>query len=540
MDIAPPGIYPDEAINANQAITEPGKIFYQENNGREGLYINMIAASFSVFGISIWSFKIISALAGILSVLGLYLLTNLLFSDYGKNRARYTALFSSFFMAVSFWHINFSRIGFRAILVPLILIFSFYFLFKGIKTQKLWNFIVAGAIFGIGFHTYISFRVAVLLLGIILLLWLFSFRKHNLQKKFLIFASVFLIFVFITALPIGIYFLENPGDFMGRATGVSVFAQPNPVKALGVSFVAHMAMFNFFGDYNSRHNVPGSPILFWPVGLLFLIGFILSCVKLRDSMNPEEEYIFTLARKSKRATSLGLPSLHLKISGKKYNSFSLYFFLISWLFIMLLPGILSYEGIPHSLRCIGALPVVFIFTGIGACFLYKRIRRLCEKRGAPVIASEPTGERGNLIRKALPCLLILLCISFIFVQFNKYFITWGQNPETYNAFSYNCVAIGNYLNSLPDDAEKYVVINESGPNLPLPVETIKFIQHTQGKEQFTNYIFQDQIKDIKITDKPIYIVLMDKNEKLLSEIQTHFPEHEIIKYNDIWGVYYDR
>ena len=500
LDIAPPGIYPDEAINANQAITEPGKIFYQENNGREGLYINMIAASFSVFGISIWSFKIISALAGILSVLGLYLLTNLLFSDYGKNRARYTALFSSFFMAVSFWHINFSRIGFRAILVPLILIFSFYFLFKGIKTQKLLNFIVAGAIFGIGFHTYISFRVAVLLLGIILLLWLFSFKKHNLQKKFLIFASVFLIFVFITALPIGIYFLENPGDFMGRATGVSVFAQPNPVKALGVSFVAHMAMFNVFGDYNSRHNVPGSPILFWPVGLLFLIGFILSCVKLRDSINE-----------------------------KKYNSFSLYFFLISWLFIMLLPGILSYEGIPHSLRCIGALPAVFIFTGIGACFLYKKIRRHCER------GSEAT-ERGNLIRKLFPCLLILLCISFIFVQFNKYFITWGQSSEARNAFSYNCVAIGNYLNSLPDDAEKYVVINESGPNLPLPVETIKFIQHTQNKEQYTNYIFPHQIQDIEIIDKPIYIVSMDKNQDLLSQIQTHFPHGEIIKYNDIWGV----
>jgi hypothetical protein len=195
---------------------------------------------------------------------------------------------------------------------------------------------------------------------------------------------------------------------------------------------------------------------------------------------------------------------------------------------MLLPGILSYEGIPHSLRCIGAIPVVFIFTGMGACFLYKKIRKIVKK------------NKQTLICRALPILLILLGISFVFVQFTKYFVSWGQNPETYNAFSYNCVAVGNYLNSLPKNTDKYVIINEPGPHLPLPVETIKFIQHTQGKAEYTNYIFPNRIKDIENTDKPIYIILMDKNEKLLSEIQAHFPEHEIIKNNDIWGIHYDR
>ena len=38
----PPGLYPDEAINGNEAITNPGKLFYPENNGREGLFINVI------------------------------------------------------------------------------------------------------------------------------------------------------------------------------------------------------------------------------------------------------------------------------------------------------------------------------------------------------------------------------------------------------------------------------------------------------------------------------------------------------------------
>lgn len=36
LETIPPGLYPDEAINGNQAISEAGKIFYPENNGREG------------------------------------------------------------------------------------------------------------------------------------------------------------------------------------------------------------------------------------------------------------------------------------------------------------------------------------------------------------------------------------------------------------------------------------------------------------------------------------------------------------------------
>ena len=506
LDSNPPGIYPDEAINANQAIEEPGKIFYVENNGREGLYINLIATSFSIFGVSVWSFKIVSALIGILSVLGLYLLTNLILSQYYEKSSRgiatYIALFSSFFMATGFWHINFSRIGFRAILVPFILIFSFYFLFRGIKTQKLWNFILGGAIFGIGFHTYISFRVAVLLLGVIFLFWLLSYIKQKLYKKFFIFVSVFLIFVFIAALPIGMYFLENPADFMGRAGGVSIFTASSPIKALGKSLITHMAMFNFLGDYNWRHNMSGHPILFWPVGIFFLIGFAL-CVK--DTL----KHLIEIIRK--------------KLPTEQANKFFVSCFLLSWFFIMLLPGFLSSEGIPHCLRCIGAIPPVFIFAGIGAWFLFEKIKK-------------PISEnKEKLTGKMLVAVLILFTASFIFAQYHRYFISWGQNPQTQNAFSYNCVAVGNYLNSLPNDTEKYVIINEPGPHIPLPVETIKLIQHTQNKGGDTNYIFVEQINDIKKTDRPISIILMDKNQEMLNEIQIIFPDGKAIKTNDVWG-----
>ena len=58
LDQIPPGLYPDVAINGINATdalkNHDFKIFYPDNNGREGLFINLIALSFWLFGASIW------------------------------------------------------------------------------------------------------------------------------------------------------------------------------------------------------------------------------------------------------------------------------------------------------------------------------------------------------------------------------------------------------------------------------------------------------------------------------------------------------
>ena len=137
----PPGLYPDVAINGNDALqalkSGDFKAFYPENNGREGLFMNLIAASFWLFGASVWAIKIVPAILGILTILGIYLLTFHLFSfgrlmqkKFSGDAPKYIGLLAAFFTAVSFWHVNFSRLGFRAIMAPFCLVWSFYFLFK--------------------------------------------------------------------------------------------------------------------------------------------------------------------------------------------------------------------------------------------------------------------------------------------------------------------------------------------------------------------------------------------------------------------------
>jgi 4-amino-4-deoxy-L-arabinose transferase-like glycosyltransferase len=158
----PSSIYPDEAQNGvdGQIANATGnyKWFYPTNNGREGLFINIQAMSIKYLGNTTFALKIPSIIFGTLTVLGVFLLTYELFQSY------IAGLIAAYLIAFSYWAINFSRIGFRAIMLPFILSFAFYFLFKGLRTKKLHDFIIAGFIYGLGLHTYIAFRVSPLVL----------------------------------------------------------------------------------------------------------------------------------------------------------------------------------------------------------------------------------------------------------------------------------------------------------------------------------------------------------------------------------------
>ena len=132
----PPGFYPDEAMYANNSVEawETGhfKVFYPENYGREGLWPNIIGFFIVRFGHEPWIPRAVAAVFGILTVLGVYFLAKELFS-------KKIGLLASFFLATSFWHINFSRIGFRAIMAPFFLVWAVYFLslaLRQIKEQK--------------------------------------------------------------------------------------------------------------------------------------------------------------------------------------------------------------------------------------------------------------------------------------------------------------------------------------------------------------------------------------------------------------------
>lgn len=459
LDSIPPGLYPDVALNGNEALetlkTGNFKVFYPENNGREGLMMWLVAFSFQIFGVSIWSIKIVAALAGIFTVFGLYLLVKQILSEK-------IALLAGFFLATSFWHVNFSRLGFRAVLLPLFSVFAFYFLFRGFKTKKVLDFLLSALFFGLGFYTYTPYRLLVLLLPFLLIC--LPFLKND--KKTLLNIGVWLLVIFVVALPLGLYFFSHPQDFASRATGVSIFAAENPIRAFGQSLLSHLAMFNFRGDPNWRHNFSESPMLPWLLGILFLIGVLFS-----------------------------IKEIVVSVKNKNHQRLMSPLFLLSWFFAMLLPGVLTFEGIPHALRVVGVIPAVYIFVGLGAWRLFDKLE--------PIVKN----------RKALIATGYLALLALGFAEFNKYFFVWAKNPNVQGAFTKDYVEVGNYLNSLPDDIRKYVIVNEGGVKVPLPdgipmpAQTPMFVESAKYGRLRAIYLLPEDLSKIEDKENAVIVPL---------------------------------
>lgn len=125
----PPGLQYDEAYNGLDGLVamenRDYKIFYPDNNGREGLYINALAISMKLFGVSNFSIRLVSAFFGILTLVGFYFLLKEL------KLSKISILLGVFLIATSFWHLNFSHTVYRAVMVPFLLVWLLYFFFFG-------------------------------------------------------------------------------------------------------------------------------------------------------------------------------------------------------------------------------------------------------------------------------------------------------------------------------------------------------------------------------------------------------------------------
>jgi hypothetical protein len=504
----PPGLWVDEAMNGTNALEaiETGnyKLFYPENNGREGLWMNIISLSVRVFGTTPFAIRVCSAIVGSLTVLGIFLLAHECMRKYKEHSAEAAmiiALLSSFFLATSYWHINFSRIGFRAILVPFVTIFAFYFLFRGERTTKLIDFVVSGFFFGVGFHTYIAYRVtpAIILVYMCLVLLNYWLRSRPLKGTPLVDIykksgayryDILLAVMILVALPIGIYFLQNPQDFAGRTGQVSVLSSGSPITTLLKNIGLSLSMYLFHGDCNWRHNLPCRPELYAPVALFFVIGFAISLKKiLADSKN------FFL-------------SVRNKIAGFEFSIVD--WTLMAWFWVMLLPSVFSMEGLPHSLRSIGTIPPAFIFAGMGAYALYHAMRNIFIKRN---------------IKETIPPKIIaglaLLLIAYYPAQ--AYFVDWADNPTTKSQFTQNLVDTGDYLIANTNDPHKvYIIANQTDVlvhGLPVAVQVIEYI--TYRKIPPPAYLLPDQLAKIDGAS-PSRIIMMQFDENIRKELEQRF------------------
>ncbi len=526
IDAVPPGLYPDEAMNGNNALyalkTGDLQVFYPENNGREGLFINIQALSIKIFGNEPWTLRLISALFGIATIAGIFYLARELFKDkflpensnVGMNlKARdIIALAAAFFMAVSFWHINFSRIGFRAIMAPFFLIWGIYFLLSSLNKTTTLNtaraqakiiiFAVLGGLFyGLGFYSYIAYRAAPLLaLAVFLFYWLQN-KEWPVRRKILLCAFCFLFSAVIVAAPLGIYFLKSPSDFFGRSSQISVFSGEAPMKDFLINLGKTFGAFWFSGDANARHNLPGSPQLWRPIGILFALGLAAG--------------VYSFAKSSAK-------------SGFKM----IYLLLWSWLIIFSLPVAFSSEGLPHALRSILMLPAAIIFSAYGFWLIISSSVSWLEKN-ADFFPENSGLKELRRIKFEFFLLAAVFLGAHIAAAYSNYFTLWVRLPETYFAFSVPYTDMAKWLNNQSKELPKYVIVNADGvlvssPDdkkirpLPMPSQTLMFLTDSwpaeNQKKQNLNYVLPDELAAIDCS-QACAIIMLESDSSLKSELK---------------------
>lgn len=407
----PPGLTFDEAANGLDALDVLGgarSIFFLRHDGREPLFIYLQAASIAMLGATPFALRLTSALVGAATVPALYWMVREAFWGTAP-RPRWLAFWSALFLATSYWHLNFSRIGYRAIMVPLLacLVFAlFWRAWRGLsRTEGMpWaGLLGCGALVGASLYTYLAARFLPVLVAIEVGSDLVSHRHVPAEfRKRLLGLTVITVTALVVFSPLAAYFISHPGSFVARATDVSIYSSDLSVgdtaRDLWQSATGTAGMFTVSGDVNVRHNPAQRSILDPVTGIAFVAGLAVCLRRWRS-----------------------LPHL----------------FLLFWMVVFALPPILAATEIPHFLRSLAMAPAVCVVPVV-----------------ALLAVGEVGGERWRRIARWLPLPVLLLSSA---VGMGGYFAAMEAGPAPRMAFQENFATLATYMSGHDSDDGAWVL-----------------------------------------------------------------------------------
>lgn len=347
LDEIPTGLYEDEAaygVDALAVLNGDRSLFFERNNGREPLFIYWQALLIDWFGATPYTLRLAAALAGAATIPALYGLARALFGSTPLPPV-WMATWCALFLAFSYWHLSLSRVGFRAITLPLLACITFAFFWRAwpqlVRQQRMpWaDLLLCGLFLGLTLYTYTAARfIPVLLIGAILIGLGFERQQKGLMRRGLLALALIGVVAAVVFAPLGLYFVNHLETFLDRAGDISIFslrwAPEGPVAALQDSVVRTALMFATWPDSNLRHNPAQRPLFDPLLAGWLLVGLVVALVRGRNLA-----YLFSLL----------------------------------WFGVLALPVVLTAEALPHSLRAIGMLPAAILLIVLGLLWVGQRL-----------------------------------------------------------------------------------------------------------------------------------------------------------------------
>lgn len=275
----PKGFYLDEAALGYNAysIMETGKdefgkawplLFRSFGDFKAPIYVYLLIPIYKIFGMTVWSTRLLSAIAGIIFLwFAFWLIKNV-------SQKTNVALITSLLLAISPWSIIFSRTSYETNLALMFLTISLWAFYKFKKKKK--YLILAATMAALSFLSYHSERVIVPLIFLILFI---KERKNIFDKKNIKILIGSLLLGFLIILPT-IKLMATPG-FLSRLNSLSILSNKvetgrskfKEFSSLYTSYFSPRYLFGL-GDPGPRSSYPDlAPFLIWELPF-WLIGII--------------------------------------------------------------------------------------------------------------------------------------------------------------------------------------------------------------------------------------------------------------------------
>ena len=424
-NVAALGLEHDEVANwlIDRSILDEGNyaVYYTAAYGHEAGFHYLQTASVALVGDNPLALRLPAALAGILLVAVSYALARRLF---GKN----AALFSAGLLAVLFWPVFYSRLGLRAITLPVLSGLSAYFWWQAweIKEQQpatknhlftpatqsrppLHPFILAGFLAGLSLYTYMAARAVPIFYGLFIV-YLALFHWPIFKQKWrgiLLFAGV----MTAVSLPLVLYLQANPAaEFRISEIDAPLQAlKSGDLRPVLTNSLKILGMFGWRGDPLWRQNVAGMPAFEPVVAVLFYLGLAISLWRWRDGR---------------------------------------YAFLLLWLTASISPSVVT-SAAPSSIRIINLLPVLPLFPVV-VMHNWGRLSTVSGKLSTGIC------EFGGKLA------LTTLFLFYLGWTAWNIFVVWPQNEEVQFVWQAALAETAAYLDASP--ATSSVVIGGWSPD----------------------------------------------------------------------------
>jgi 4-amino-4-deoxy-L-arabinose transferase-like glycosyltransferase len=330
----------------------PWPIHFQSfNDYKPGLYFYAVLPFIKFIGLNELAVRIPGAALGVLTVLLIYLLAKELFDN------EKLSVISALFLAISPWHIHFSRGGWEVNTATFLMLLGVWLLLRATKKPS-WISYLSGIIpLALSLYAYHSARIIAPLLGLGVIV--FYWREIIKSIKPLLVALGIGI---ILTLPLARDLFSS--NTLSRVAGVGLFADQGPINRINEQRGEH-------GDLNS---LPGKILhnKFVNYGLEFaanwashyhgLFLFVSGDVIQRNAV-PEtgEMYLFDII-----FVAIGLVAIFAKFSNE-------WKFIIYWFLIAPIASALTFQS-PNALRAENMVVPLVIISALGFSYLINYLK----------------------------------------------------------------------------------------------------------------------------------------------------------------------